>query len=436
MRYQPLPAEFHIRNRKNLYKHLKPNSLVILDSNDVLPTNADGHMGFRQQNDLLYLSGIDQEDTLLVLFPDAPLAEWKEILFVKETSELIMIWEGKKLTKAEATERSGITQVRWRSDFEATLMALMNRAENVYLFDNEHPRAVVEVETRNRRLISRLQNQFPLHHFQRLAPIMENLRATKQKEEVAQISKAIEITRKGFESVLKNTRPGKMEYELEADFIYEFTRRGSMGFAYGPIIASGPGSCVLHYNDNDKPLKDGDIILIDVGAEYGNYNADMTRVIPVNGKFTPRQRAVYDAVLRIMKKAANLLRPGTTLVAYEKEVGKLMEAELVGLGLLKAEDIEKQDPDKPLYKKYFMHGTSHHLGLDVHDVGSKFRVLEPGMVFTCEPGIYVPDEEIGIRLENNFLVTTDAPIDLMASIPIEAEEIEKIMSQQSELAGV
>lgn len=430
MRYQSLPVGFHKGNRKKLYSYLKPNSIVILESNDIMPTNADGHMGFRQQNDLLYLAGIDQEETVLVLFPDAPVEEWKEMLFVKETSELIMIWEGKKLTKAEATAQSGIKTVKWKTEFEGSLMALMNRAEHIYLFDNEHPRAVVEVETRNRRLIHRLKNLFPLHQFERLAPIMENIRATKQKEEVDQISKAIDITREGFLRVLKDTKPGVMEYELEADFVYEFVRRGSRGFAYGPIIASGGNSCVLHYNDNDKELKDGDIILIDVGAEYGNYNADMTRCIPVSGKFSARQRQVYEAVLRIMRKASHLLRPGTTLVEYEKQVGKMMEQELIGLGLLKAEDVEKQDPEKPLYKKYFMHGTSHHLGLDVHDVGSKYRKLEAGMVFTCEPGIYIPDENLGIRLENNYLVTEGAPIDLMASIPIEADEIEKIMANR------
>lgn len=428
MRYQTLPAEFYIRNRKKLSGFLKPNSIVILESNDIMPTNADGHMGFRQQNDMLYLTGVDQEETILILFPDAPVDEWKEMLFVKETSEQIMIWEGKKLTKAEATAQSGITNVKWRTEFESLLMPLMNRAEHVYLFENEHPRAVVEVETRNRRLINKLMNLFPLHRYERLAPIMENIRAIKQKDEVTQISKAIDITREGFLSVLKATKPGVMEYELEAEFIYEFTRRGSKGFAYGPIIAAGSNSCVLHYNDNDKALKDGDIILIDVGAEYGNYNADMTRCIPVSGKFSARQKEVYNAVLRMMRKSVDLLRPGNTLVEYEKQVGKMMEQELIGLGLLKAEDVAKQDPERPLYKKYFMHGTSHHLGLDVHDVGSKYRKIEAGMVFTCEPGIYIPDESLGIRLENNFLVTDGAPIDLMASIPVEADEIEALMN--------
>lgn len=427
MRYTPLPASFHIRNRKKLYSYIKPNSLIIIESNDILPTNADGSMGFRQQNDLLYLSGIDQEETILVLFPDAPVDEWKEMLFVKETSDQIMIWEGKKLSKEEAAAQSGIKNVRWRQEFESMLMPLMNKAEHVYLFDNEHPRAVVETETRNRRLIDYLKNRFPLHHLERLAPLMENIRAIKTSEEVGQLSKAIEITNGGFQRVLNETKPGMKEYELEALFAYEFIRKGSKGFAYGPIIASGKNSCVLHYNDNDKVLQEGDIILIDVGAEYGNYNADMTRCIPVSGKFSERQKAVYNAVLRIMRAAAQLLIPGITLVEYEKKVGHLMENELIGLGLLKAEEVEKQDPEKPLYKKYFMHGTSHHLGLDVHDVGSKYRKLEPGMVFTCEPGIYIPDENLGIRLENNFLVTESKPIDLMAGIPIEIEDIERLM---------
>ncbi len=431
MRYTPLSSAFHSKNRKNVYKHLKPNSLVILQSNDILPTNADGHMGFRQQNDLLYLTGIDQEETILVLFPDSPLPEWKEMLFIKETSEQIKIWEGYKLTKEEAKAQSGINQVRWNSEFKGMLQALMNLAENVYLATNEHPRAVVELETRNDRLIKEIKALFPLHNLERLAPIMEVLRAIKSQEEVAQISRAIEITKEGFESVLKATKPGVMEYELEAEFIYQFVKRGSKGFAYGPIIASGPNANILHYNDNDKACEDGHLILIDVGAEYGNYNADMTRCIPVNGKFSPRQRQVYDAVLRVMKESVSLLKPGTTLVEYEKKVGKIMERELIGLGLLTTENVEKQDPEKPLYKKYFMHGTSHHLGLDVHDLGSKYRFLEAGMVFTCEPGIYIPEEGLGIRLENNFLVTETTPIDLMASIPLEADEIEKIMQSKS-----
>jgi Xaa-Pro aminopeptidase len=427
MRYTPLPASFYEKTRKNLCRLIKPNSMVILQSNDVLPTNADGHMGFRQNNDLFYLSGVDQEETILVLFPDAPVPEWKEILFVKETSDLIRVWEGYKLTKEQATERSGIRNIRWTSEFRGMLQPLFNLAENIYLISNEHPRAVVETQTRNDRMIRELKEQFPLHRFERLAPMMENIRAIKLEDEVSQISKAIDITREGFLAVLKSLQPGMMEYEVQAEFSYQFLKRASMGFAYGPIVASGANANILHYNDNDQPCKDGDLLLLDVGAEYGNYNADMTRCIPVNGKFTLRQRQVYDAVLRVMREASSLLRPGTTLPEYEKKVGKMMERELVGLGLLKAEDVEKQDPEKPLYKKYFMHGTSHHLGLDVHDLGSKYRFLEAGMVFTCEPGIYIPEEGIGIRIENNYLVTESAPIDLMASIPVEADEIERLM---------
>jgi Xaa-Pro aminopeptidase len=427
MRYTPLPASFYQKTRKNLSRLLKPNSIVILQSNDVLPTNADGHMGFRQNNDLFYLSGIDQEETILILFPDAPLPEWKEMLFVKETSDLIRVWEGYKLTKAQATERSGIRNIRWNSEFRGMLQPLFNLAEHVYLVSNEHPRAVVETQTRNDRLIRELKEQFPLHRFERLAPLMETIRAIKLEEEVAQISRAIDITREGFLAVLKSLKPGMMEYEVQAEFSYQFLKRASMGFAYGPIIASGANANILHYNDNNQPCKDGDLLLLDVGAEYGNYNADMTRCIPVNGKFSARQRQVYDAVLRIMREASSLLRPGITLLEYEKKVGKMMERELIGLGLLKSEEVEKQDPEKPLYKKYFMHGTSHHLGLDVHDLGSKYRFLEAGMVFTCEPGIYIPEEGIGIRIENNYLVTETAPVDLMASIPVETDEIERLM---------
>jgi Xaa-Pro aminopeptidase len=385
-------------------------------------------MGFRQNNELFYLSGIDQEETILILFPDAPVPEWKEMLFVKETSDLIRVWEGYKLTKDQATAQSGIKNIRWNSEFRAMLQPLFNLAEHVYLSSNEHPRAVVETQSRNDRLIRDLKEQFPLHKFERLAPLMETLRAVKQEEELKQISKAIEITREGFLAVLKSLKPGMMEYEVQAEFSYQFLKRASMGFAYGPIIASGANANILHYNDNNQPCKDGDLLLLDVGAEYGNYNADMTRCIPVSGKFSARQRQVYDAVLRVMREASSLLRPGITLLEYEKKVGRMMERELIGLGLLKAEDVEKQDPEKPLYKKYFMHGTSHHLGLDVHDLGSKYRFLEAGMVFTCEPGIYIPEEGIGIRIENNYLVTETEPEDLMASIPVEADEIERIMA--------
>jgi Xaa-Pro aminopeptidase len=429
MRYTPLPADFYTLTRKNLFRHLKPNSIVVLQSNDVLPTNADGHMGFRQNNDLLYFCGIDQEETILVLFPDAPVPEWKQMLFIRETSEHIRIWEGYKLTKDQARDLSGIQQVRWTTEFQALLQPLMNVAEHVYLSTNEHPRSVVEVETRNDRLIREMMSRFPLHKFERLAPIMEILRACKHPEEVNQISKAIDITRQGFLDVLQKVKPGILEYEIEAEFLYRFLRSGSRGFAYGPIVASGPNANVLHYTDNDKTCEDGHLILLDIGAEYGNYNADMTRCIPVNGKFNPRQRQVYESVLRIMKTASGWLKPGTTLVEYEKQVGLLMEKELIGLGLLSAGDVEKQDPERPLYKKYFMHGTSHHLGLDVHDLGSKYRTLEAGMVFTCEPGIYIPEEGIGIRLENNFLVTENEPIDLMGEIPLEIDEIEKWMAK-------
>jgi Xaa-Pro aminopeptidase len=429
MRYTPLPASFYQKTRKNLCRLLKPNSLVILQSNDILPTNADGHMAFRQNNDLFYLSGIDQEDSILILFPDAPLPEWKEMLFVKETSDLIRVWEGYKLTKEQAKERSGISQIRWNSEFQGMLQPLFNLAEHVYLSTNEHPRAVVETQTRNERLIQELMGRFPLHRYERLSPLMEIIRAVKLEDEVQQIAKAIDITREGFLAVLNSLKPGMMEYEVEAEFSYQFLKRASKGFAYGPIIASGANANILHYGDNNQACKDGDLLLLDVGAEYGNYNADMTRCIPVNGKFSARQRQVYEAVLRIMREASSLLRPGITLLEYEKKVGVMMERELIGLGLLKAEDVAAQNPEKPLYKKYFMHGTSHHLGLDVHDLGSKYRFLEAGMVFTCEPGIYIPEEGLGIRIENNYLVTEGTPVDLMASIPVEADDIEKLMKK-------
>jgi Xaa-Pro aminopeptidase len=428
MKYLPISNKLFIENRKKFKEKLKPNSLAIFNSNDIMPTNADGTMPFRQNNDVLYLSGIDQEESILLIYPDSPEPTHREILFLRETNEHIAIWEGHKYTKEEAREASGIQTVYWLSQFDIILQQLMAECEYVYLNSNEHTRAVIEVETRDARFIKQVMQKFPLHKYERATPIMHNLRAVKSDIEIDLIQQACNITEKGFRRVLGFIKPGVMEYEIEAEFAHEFIRNRSRGFAYTPIIASGFSACVLHYIENNKECKAGDVILMDVGAEYANYASDMTRAVPVNGRFTPRQRQVYNAVLRVMRQASQMLRPGNTINEYHKAVGKLMEQELIGLGLLNAEEVKNQQEDAPLYKKYFMHGTSHHLGLDVHDVGNKYRKFEKGMVFTCEPGIYIREENLGIRLENDFVVTDGEPIDLMRNIPIEADEIEALMA--------
>ncbi|GAA4397048.1 aminopeptidase P family protein [Nibrella viscosa] len=432
MRYLPIDNQLFVQNRRRLAQQLKPTSMVVLHANDIMPTNADGTMGFRQNNDLFYLSGIDQEETMLVLFPDHPDEKFREALFLRETSELIEIWEGHKLTKAEAEQVSGISQkqIYWTHEFDFIFTQMVFEAGQVYLNTNEHTRATVEVETRDARFIRQFKERYPLHRLERLAPLMHYLRATKLPQEVELIGTAIAITDKMFRRLLSFIKPGVWEYEIEAEMYHEFIRNRSKGPAYTPIIASGASACVLHYIENSKQCKDGDMLLLDIGAEYANYNADMTRSVPVNGRFTERQRAVYDAVLRVMKAARQMLVPGNLWDEYHKEVGKIMESELIGLGLLDKDEVAKQDPDAPLYKKYFMHGTSHFLGLDVHDVGNKYRKFEPGMVFTCEPGIYIREEGLGIRLENNILITESGNIDLMEQIPVEAEEIEELMNSR------
>ncbi|MBP6413633.1 MAG: aminopeptidase P family protein [Bacteroidia bacterium] len=427
MKYKSIDSKLFSENRLRFAKKLAANSIAVFNSNDIMPTNADGHMGFRQNADLFYLSGIDQEESILVIYPDAKDGALREILFLKETNEHIAIWEGHKYTKEEATATSGIKTIYWLHEFNTIFKQLMFRAQNVYLNTNEHTRAVIEVETRDARFINWCRQNFPLHSYHRLAPIMHQLRAIKSKHEIDLIQQACNITEKGFRRLLKFIKPGVMEYEIEAELIHEFIRNRSQGFAYGPIIASGGSACVLHYVENNKPCKNGDLILLDVAAEYGNYASDLTRCVPANGKFSKRQKEVYNAVLRVMRAATKMLVVGSTIEKYHVEVGKLMEKELIGLGLLDAKAVAKQDKNKPLYKKYFMHGTSHFLGLDVHDVGDFKRPLEEGMVFTCEPGIYITDENIGIRIENNILVTKKGPVDLMKNIPIEVDEIERLM---------
>ncbi|HSI77623.1 MAG TPA: aminopeptidase P N-terminal domain-containing protein [Lunatimonas sp.] len=430
MRYQPIDASFYIKNRAKLVEKLAPNSIAVFQSNDVLPTNADGTMKFRQNNDLFYLSGIDQEETVLVICPDFPKADMRQILFIRKTDDHIAVWEGHKLTQEEATERSGIQKVKWMEEFDAVFSTLMALSENVYLNTNEHLRAAVQVETRDARFIQTCKKRYPLHTYKRAAPLMHALRAIKEPEELSQIQKACDITNDGFRRILNVISPGIKEYELEAEYLHEFVRQGSRGFAYEPIIASGANACVLHYVQNNQTCQDGDLILFDVGAEYGNYNADMTRTIPVNGKFTKRQREVYEGVLRVMRTAYTILKPGVTIQEYHKEMGLVMQSELMSLGLLTQSDIDSEDKDWPAYKKYFMHGTSHHLGLDVHDVGTMYEPIHAGMVFTVEPGIYIPEEGIGIRLENNIVIQENGFLDLMGHIPIDPDEIEELMNNK------
>ena len=430
MRYHPIPSDLFIHNREKFRQYLKPGGLAVFNANDIMPTNADGTMGFKQQSDLFYLSGIDQEETILLIFPDAKEEKHREILFLRETNEQIAIWEGHKLTKDEARELSGIQTIYWTHQFANIFNGLVFEAEYLYLNTNEHLRNSNEVQTRDDRFIRYCKEKYPLHKYERLQPIMHRLRAVKSAIEVEQLKTAIDITAKGFHRLLGFVRPGVWEYEIEAELIHEFIRNRSNGFAYAPIIASGANSCVLHYIANNRQCHAGDVLLLDVGAQYANYNADLTRVLPVSGKFTQRQRAIYNAVHRVMLEAKAMLVTGNNWIDYHKEVGKVMESELIGLGLLDRHEVAHQDSENPLYKKYFMHGASHHLGLDVHDYGSRYHIFEPGMVFTCEPGIYIREEGIGIRLENNILITENGNTDLMAHIPILAEEIEDLMNSR------
>ncbi len=428
MKHVTIAKEMFVENRKNLAKLLKPGSIAIFHSNDTMPTNADGTMRFRQNNDLFYLSGVDQEETVLVMAPDFPDSKYREMLFVRETSEQIATWEGHKLSQAQATELSGIQTVYWTDRFLPMLQILFPECENIYLNTNEHSRALVEVQTRNARFVAYCKQHFPLHTYLRAAPLMQQLRTIKSATEIGLLQEACDLTELGFRRILPFVKPGVMEYEIEAELAHEFMRAGA-GFAgYQPIIASGANTCVLHYTENSRACHNGDLLLMDFAAGHANYNADLTRTIPVNGRFSPRQRQVYDAVLRVMKAASEMLVTGNLWDEYQKEAGKIMEGELIDLGLLDRHDVARQDAENPLYKQYFMHGTSHHLGLDVHDVGSRYRRFEPGMVFTCEPGIYIRDENLGIRLEDNIVITETGNRDLMATIPVEVGEIEELMN--------
>lgn len=429
MRYSPVDQKLFIGNRERLKKLLLPNSLVVVNANDVPPTNADGTLAMPPNADLFYLSGIEQEQSILFIYPEADDEKHREVLFLREPTSDLEIWEGHKLTKAEARRRSGIKQIEWLSEFPRIFHRAMCDGEHVYLNSNEHPRAVIEVETRDARFVVETQRRYPLHDYQRLARVMHRLRAVKSKLELGLTKTAADITEKGFRRVLQFVRPGIHEYEIEAEFAHEFIRNGGR-FAYLPIIATGPNACALHYITNSTRCESGDLLLLDVAASYGNYNADMTRTIPVNGRFTRRQRQIYEAVLRVLRASIKGLVPGKKIKDWRAEGEKLIEKELVNLRLLTARDIKRQDPEQPAFKKYFMHGLGHPLGLDVHDLGFTNEAIQPGWLMTCEPAIYIRDEGLAVRLENDVLVTENGPVDLMATIPIDPDEIETCMRKQ------
>jgi Xaa-Pro aminopeptidase len=429
IKHIPIDSKLFETNRKRLKEKLQPNSIAVLHANDVMPSNADGSLGFHQNADLFYLTGINQEETILLIAPDAADEKLHEVLFVREPNEHLRIWEGHKLSKEEATKISGIKNVKWLADFRGVFHALMCESEHVYLNTNEHARAVVEVETRDARFVRECLARYPLHDYHRLARVMHELRVVKSSLEVDLIAQACRITDQGFRRVLKFVKPGVNEAEIEAEFAHEFTRHKGF-FAYSPIIASGENNCVLHYNQNDQVCKKGQLLLMDVAAGYANYNSDLTRTIPVGGRFSRRQKQVYNAVLRVMRQTTEEMRPGLLLKDLRKSTEQMIEKELVDLGLLKPAEIKKQDPDSPALKKYYMHGVAHPLGLDVHDVGLTAKSpMQAGWVLTCEPGIYIQEEGFGIRLENDILVTENGPVDLMADIPVEADEIESLMNK-------
>jgi Xaa-Pro aminopeptidase len=428
MRYAKIDSAFFVRNRSRLMEILEPDAVTVVNANDVMPTSADGTLPFVQNPDLFYLTGVDQEETILILCPRATDPRHREVLFLRKTDDKIALWEGRRLTRDDGRRISGIETIYWTGEFENIFRQLVVESGTICLNSNEHLRATSPVQTRDMRFADWCRQRFPLHRYERLAPLMQHLRVVKAPEEIEMIREACRITRDTFKRLLGFIRPGVWEYEIEAEMLHEFVRNRSRGPAFSSIVASGPNGCVLHHVRNDRQCRDGELVLMDFGAEYGNYAADLTRTIPVGGRFSPRQRQVYEAVLRVQKGAMAMLVPGTVLADYQKAVGRLMEKELISLGLLDAGAVREQDSDAPLYKKYFPHGTSHHLGLDVHDVGDLCRPLEAGMVLSCEPGIYIPEEAIGVRIETDVLVTEQGPVDLMADVPAAPDHIESLMN--------
>lgn len=430
MRYTAPNQELFKLNRKNFAKNMKKGAIAIFVSNGLPTRSADSHYAWRQNPDLYYLTGVDQEETFLILFPDAPEQKYQEVLFVRRTNDIIAVWEGKKLNQKEAQDVSGISTVVWSDQFDSIMSMLLHYADTVYLNSNEHDRSSGTDNTPEITFAREVMRRFPLHKYERAAPILGDLRTIKSKIEIEQLQQAMDITNKGFMRALKFIKPGVWEYEIEAELTHEYLINRSNGHAYTPIVATGENACVLHYITNNAQCKDGELVLMDCGAEYGNYNADLTRTVPVNGKFTKRQKNVYNAVLRVHNAAKEMMRPGIVLTELNNEVAKIMESELLGLKLINKTDIKNQDASSPAYKKYFPHGTAHFLGLDVHDVGNRFAKLKAGAVLTCEPGIYIREEKLGIRIENDILITNGKPNDLMKHIPIEADEIEQIMNSK------
>ena len=430
MKYHSINSALFIKNRKNFMAQMKPKSMAVFNANDIYPIGADSTMPFEQNRDLFYLSGVDQEESVLVLFPDCPNSELREVLFVRETNEHIAVWEGEKLTKEAATKTSGVQTVYWLQDLHKILFEMSSYAETFYINTNEHYRAAVETETREDRFNKWLLAKYPAHAVAKSNPILQRLRSVKGNIELDLMQHACNITEKGFRRILGFVKPGVWEYEIEAELLHEFVRNRSKGFAYTPIIASGNNANVLHYIENNQQCKDGDLILFDIAAEYANYKSDLSRTIPVNGRFTNRQKEVYNAVNHVKKEATKLLVPGNIWKEYHLEVGKIMTSELLKLGLIDKADVQNEDPKWPAYKKYFMHGTSHHIGLDTHDYGLLHEPMQANMVFTVEPGIYIPEEGFGIRLEDDVVVQEKGePFNLMGNIPIEAEEIEGLMNK-------
>ena len=430
MKYFPIDSNLFVKNRKKFMAQMRPKSIAVFNSNDIYPISADSTMPFEQARDIFYLSGADQEETILLLFPDAMDKKHKEILFVRETNDHIAVWEGAKLTKEQATAVSGIQTVYWLTDFDKVFFDLMTEADTIYFNTNEHYRQAVETQTREDRFIEKCKKEYPAHQWAKSNPILQQIRGVKEPEEIVLMQTACDITEKGFRRILEFVKPGVWEYGIEAEFLHEFVRNRSKGFAYTPIIASGANANVLHYVENNQQVKDGDMILMDLAAEYANYSSDMTRTIPANGRFSERQKQVYNAVLRVKDEATKMLVPGTIWAEYHKEVGKIMTSELIGLGLLDKADVQNENPDWPAYKKYFMHGTSHHIGLDTHDYGALKTPMKANMVFTVEPGIYIPDEGMGIRIEDDVVIQEKGePFNLMGNIPITVEEIEELMNK-------
>lgn len=429
MRYTPLTAAFYSKNRADFSKAMVPQSLAVFNSNDIYPISADSTLPFEQHRDLFYLTGVDQEETILILFPDAVETKHREVLFVRETNPHIAVWEGPKLTKEQAQKLTGIETIYWVSEFEKIFFELAAQCNCFYFNKNEHYRAAVTTQTREDRFIAWAKKTYPAHQVAKSNPILQRLRAVKDPQEIQQMQRACDITEKGFRRILSFVKPGVWEYEIEAEYAHEFIKNRSKGFAYTPIIASGNNANILHYIENNCACKAGDLLLMDVAAEFGNYSSDMTRTIPVSGRFSPRQKAVYNAVLRVKNEATKMLIPGVLWKAYHVEVGKIMTSELLGLGLLDLADVQNQTSEHPAYKKYFMHGTSHHMGLDTHDYGLILEPMKANMVLTVEPGIYIPEEGFGVRLEDDVVIQEQgAPINLMKNIPIEADEIEALMN--------